>query len=124
MVFFENFLFHLIKKIILIRIWSVRYNSVHDQLVLTGSSDNKVVLSAISSLSSEPFKTIVNEENDNETKLLPEPDKLVKIYEDHEDSVYSVEWSSVDPWIFASLSYDGRLIINKVPKDEKFRILL
>lgn len=91
---------------------------------MTGSSDNKVVLSAVSSISSEPFKTIVDEDNENETRQIAEPDKLVKIYEDHEDSVYSVEWSSVDPWVFASISYDGRLVINKVPKEEKFRILL
>lgn len=91
---------------------------------MTGSSDNKVVLSAVSSLSSEPFKSIVDEENENETRQIAEPDKLVKIYEDHEDSVYCVEWSSVDPWVFASISYDGRLVINKVPKEEKFRILL
>lgn len=94
---------------------------------MTGSSDNKVALNAVSSLSSEPFKTIVDEEKEeteNDARQVAEPDKLVKIYEDHEESVYSVEWSSVDPWIFASLSYDGRLVINKVPKEEKFRILL
>jgi hypothetical protein len=38
--------------------------------------------------------------------------------------VYSVEWSSADPWTFASLSYDGRLVINKVPRAEKYMILL
>lgn len=54
----------------------------------------------------------------------PEPDKVVKLYEEHEDSVYVVEWSSVEPWVFASLSYDGRLVINKVPRDEKYKILL
>ena len=50
-------------------------------------------------------------------------DSVVKEYEEHEDSVYSAEWSGVDPWVFASLSYDGRLVINHVPNKEKFHIL-
>lgn len=105
--------------------WSVRYNAFHDQLILTCSSDNRVVLSSIPSLSSEPFKTIIDDETINDTKQQQiEPDRVIKVYEDHEDSVYVAEWSSVEPWIFASLSYDGRLVINKVPKEEKFKILL
>jgi hypothetical protein len=51
-------------------------------------------------------------------------DRAIKAYEEHEDSVYKVEWSAIDPWIFASLSYDGRFVINKVPKSEKFKIIL
>ena len=53
-----------------------------------------------------------------------QPDGIIRKYEEHEDSVYCVEWSSVDPWIFASLSYDGRLVINHVPNATKFGILL
>lgn len=51
-------------------------------------------------------------------------DGLIKKFEDHADSVYSIEWSPNDPWIFASLSYDGRLIINKVPDEEKMNIFV
>lgn len=51
-------------------------------------------------------------------------DGLVGRYEEHEDSVYAVEWSSADPWTFASLSYDGRLVLNKVPRKYKYQILL
>ena len=45
-------------------------------------------------------------------------------YEEHEDAVYVVEWSSYDPWTFASLSYDGRLVVSRVPKSQKYKILL
>lgn len=115
-------------------VWSVHYNTFHDQLILTSSSDNRVVLSSIPSLSSEPYKTLIDDESlssstntqnkTNETVKETEPDRVVKVYEDHEDSVYATEWSAVDPWVFASLSYDGRLVISKVPKDEKYKILL
>ena len=50
-------------------------------------------------------------------------DKAIATFEEHEDSVYCAEWSTADPWVFSSLSYDGRLIVNKVPKSEKLNIL-
>ena len=50
-------------------------------------------------------------------------DGVIQSYDDHEDSVYVAEWSSADPWTFASLSYDGRLVVNQVPRNVKFKIL-
>jgi hypothetical protein len=77
-------------------VWSVRYNPFHDQLILTCSSDNRVVLSSIPSLSSEPFKTIIDDDNHtnemaNNQEQKIEPDRVVKVYEEHEDSVYVAE---------------------------------
>lgn len=54
----------------------------------------------------------------------PLQDSVIATYEEHEDSVYAVEWSAADPWLFASLSYDGRLVINRVPRALKYHILL
>ncbi|XP_016340793.1 protein TSSC1 [Sinocyclocheilus anshuiensis] len=113
-------------------VWSVRYNHSHDQLLLTGSSDSRVILSNMVSISSEPFGHLVddddlsdNEENQQEDKgKEPLQDSIIATYEEHEDSVYAVEWSAADPWLFASLSYDGRLVINRVPRALKYRILL
>ena len=45
-------------------------------------------------------------------------------YDEHEDSVYGLAWSAADPWLFASMSYDGRVVLNKVPKQTKYKILL
>ena len=45
-------------------------------------------------------------------------------FDEHEESVYSVAWSACDAWVFASLSYDGRVVINHVPSTEKYKILL
>jgi hypothetical protein len=41
---------------------------------------------------------------------------LIKSFEEHEDSVYSIAWGS-STWVFASLSYDGRVVINRVPEE-------
>ncbi|XP_060790670.1 EARP-interacting protein homolog isoform X1 [Neoarius graeffei] len=113
-------------------VWSVRYNHSHDQLLLTASSDSRVILSNMVSISSEPFGHLVDdddlsdsEENHHEEKNKePLQDSIIATYEEHEDSVYAAEWSSADPWLFASLSYDGRLVINRVPRALKYRILL
>ncbi|XP_001602366.1 EARP-interacting protein homolog [Nasonia vitripennis] len=109
-------------------VWSIRINRFHDQLVLTSSSDSRVILCSAASISSEPFGHMVSmeegasmEETCTKEKL---EDGVIGKYEEHEDSVYAVEWSSADPWTFASLSYDGRLVLNKVPRKYKYQILL
>lgn len=99
-----------ISPTISVRIWSVRFNLFHDQLILSSGSDCKVLLTSAASVSSEAA---------NENRLA---DGLLHCYDQHEDSVYCVEWSNVDPWVFASLSYDGRLCISKVPKDVKAKL--
>eukprot|EP00064_Thunnus_orientalis_P010422 superscaffoldBa00001417_g10448 len=43
-------------------VWSVRYNHSHDQLVLTASSDSRLILSNMVSISSEPFGHLVDDE--------------------------------------------------------------
>lgn len=121
-----NFWYFLIHGLSILYL-SYRYNSFHDQLVLTSSSDSRVVLSRAASVSSEPFGYLFDEEDANCQEVKSQnkvSDGVISTYEEHEDSVYAVEWSTVDPWLFASLSYDGRLVINKVPRAEKYRILL
>ncbi|ESO92508.1 hypothetical protein LOTGIDRAFT_206565 [Lottia gigantea] len=117
-------------------VWSVRYNHFHDQLVLTSSSDSRVILNNISSLSSEPFGDLAEKDDEDDDDSVhddeslpeksrePQTDGVIATYEEHEDSVYAVDWSTADPWVFASLSYDGRLVVNRVPRAEKYKILL
>lgn len=105
-------------------VWSVCYNNFHDQLVLTSSSDSRVILSNLASLSSEPYGHLDDPEDGGKINNVPEEDRVIAHFDEHEDSVYSVVWSSADPWVFASLSFDGRLVINRVPRAEKYKILL
>ncbi|KAH8301185.1 hypothetical protein KR018_006711 [Drosophila ironensis] len=106
-------------------VWSVRFNTFHDQLLLSSSSDCKVLLTCAGSVSSETAgmeeANFSASEAEERHKLLP--DGLLQTFDQHEDSVYCAEWSNVDPWIFASLSYDGRVIISKVPKQYKYQII-
>ena len=51
-------------------------------------------------------------------------DGQVSVYDEHEDSCYAVAWSTHDPWLFASASYDGRVSISAVPRNVRYRILV
>ncbi|KYQ92267.1 WD40 repeat-containing protein [Tieghemostelium lacteum] len=110
-------------------IWNAKFNKHHDQLIITSSSDNTVKLWNLYSLSSA-ISTSNSDESDNTTQQQNEntnnkptgkknkrnEDQLIKIYEEHEDSVYNISWSTSN-FQFASLSYDGRLVMNDVPKE-------
>ncbi|CAG9813572.1 unnamed protein product [Phaedon cochleariae] len=105
-------------------IWCVRFNHFHDQLVLTASSDARVLLTSTASVSSENIlETCASEDNEElETKQKLKDGPLQ--WCEHEDSVYCAEWTPADPWVFASLSYDGRLLISHVKKSLKYQIML
>lgn len=119
-------------------IWSVRFNRYHDQLVLTSGTDSNVNLWSVVSCSSAPMGELFDtgdfdeekknggkngEEKREDTTTEKEGDKLIKRYEGHRDSVYAIAWSS-DAWVFASLSFDGTVVVNNVPQSEKYKILL
>jgi len=97
-----------------------KYNSYHDQLVLSCSTDSAVCLWRANSVASAPLAS----DPSRVTAQDRQPDGLIRRYEEHEDSCYSCCWSLGGAWLFASVAYDGRLLVNPVPGDEKYRILL
>lgn len=96
-------------------VWTVRYNTFHDQLILSSSSDSRVNVTCAYSASSEASA------GDSDAAA---NDCLLEALDYHDDSVYCVEWSSADPWTFASLSYDGRFVFRRISKEIKYKILL
>ncbi|CAE7486459.1 eipr1 [Symbiodinium natans] len=95
-----------------------RFNAHHDQLVLSCGTDSMVCLWRATSVASAPLGGKRGEEAARAS------DGLVRKYEEHEDSCYSCCWSSSDAWVFASVSFDGKLVVNRVPDEEKYRILM
>ncbi len=80
-------------------------------------------------IQSKRFEEIKKRKKENflfreEIEEVTNEDRLLCVFDEHEESVYTAQWASNDPWLLASLSYDGRLILNRVPKNEKFQILL
>ena len=100
-------------------VWVVRYNQFHDQLLLTCGTED-VALWSVVSVSSAPLGELEVGGMEGEGGK----DKLISQYKDHEDSIYSACWSAYDAWVFATCSYDGRVVVNQVPPAEKYKILL
>lgn len=98
---------------------SAKYN-FYDELVLAACTllpysddDGTVGLFRMTSVSSAATTLSSSKEEDG----------LVKLYDEHEDSVYNICWAAFSPWYFTSLSYNSNMIINSVPSAEKHRIL-
>ncbi|KAF3446881.1 hypothetical protein FNV43_RR12061 [Rhamnella rubrinervis] len=89
--------------------WAVRCNPEYDGLILSSGTDSAVNLW----LASPSMRDELTSERpvDSPTKRI---DPLLNSYSDYEDSVYGLSWSSREPWIFASLSYDGRVVVESV----------
>ena len=51
-------------------------------------------------------------------------DQAVTVNSDHEDSVTAIAWSLKSAWVYASVSYTGRVAVSQVPSQEKYRVLL
>lgn len=107
-----------------------RYNPFHDQLILSSSTDSLVCLWRATSVSSTPLvdldlladdgdqqekKTTMEMNNNSKEENSMGEDGLIKAYDEHQDSVYACSWSLTDAWVFASLSYDGKLVVRTVP---------
>lgn len=101
-----------------------RYNGHHDQLVLSCGTDSAVCLWRAGSVASKPLGAEAPKANDASSGNAPPADGLIKRFEEHEDSCYSCCWSASDAWVFTSVSFDGKMVVNRVPGEEKYRILL
>ncbi|KAL6295473.1 hypothetical protein ACE6H2_003615 [Prunus campanulata] len=89
--------------------WAVRYNPEYDGLILSSGTDSTVNLWLASPSSKDG--SISESLVDSPTRRI---DPLLNSYSDYEDSIYGLAWSSREPWIFASLSYDGRVVVESV----------
>jgi hypothetical protein len=77
--------------------------------------DEKELLTEIYGADSTPLE---------EDLVIKTTDELVLTYDQHGETVYTAAWSLNDPWIFASLSFDGNIVVNCVPSEYKFKIIL
>ncbi|XP_058098507.1 WD repeat-containing protein DWA2-like isoform X2 [Magnolia sinica] len=89
--------------------WAVQHNPEYHELILSGGTDSTVNLW---------FASASSKDDTTPESLVESPtrrvDPLLNSYNDYEDSVYGLAWSSREPWIFASLSYDGRVVVESV----------
>ncbi|GBG74226.1 hypothetical protein CBR_g17938 [Chara braunii] len=101
--------------------WRARYNPFYDELVLSAGTDTVVNLWSVPSIAASKGTEKEGEKPNPESPSSPfgSPrgplDGIAQAYTEHEDSVYGIAWSAKDPWVFASLSYDGRVVVDVVP---------
>ncbi|GAX83993.1 hypothetical protein CEUSTIGMA_g11418.t1 [Chlamydomonas eustigma] len=114
-------------------VWKAQFNPFYDQLIASSSSDSLVNLFHTPHLNSTATATAAaapagdlgsGTQSKATASRSGDVDGKVHTYDEHEDSVYGLAWSAADPWLFATLSYDGRVVINKVPKSVKYKVLL
>lgn len=70
---------------------AVKYNRVHDQYVLTASTDHRVKLWNVLSISS-----VFGLTKTDEAASKKQEDHLVATFDEHEESIYSVAWSRAE----------------------------
>ncbi|XP_008677310.1 protein TSSC1 isoform X3 [Zea mays] len=88
--------------------WAIQHNPEYDELLLSAGTDSTVNLwlAKVSNNDSEP--------NSPSGSPNRQEEPLLNSYTDYEDSIYGIAWSSHDPSLFASLSYDGRVVLESV----------
>jgi hypothetical protein len=59
-----------------------------------------------------------------QTSSNKDEDGIVKLYDEHEDSINNICWSNATAWVFASVCINSNIIVNLVPIAEKYKILL
>ena len=103
--------------------WCVTYNPEYDQLIASSGGDQCVRL-WVDAGNSSSAESGGGKGGGN--AAAQKTHSCVSVYDGcHADTVYGVAWGrGDDPWTFASVSYDGRVAIEKVPRAEKYRILL
>jgi len=101
-------------------VWQAKFNPKHDQLLLTSSSDGLINLHQLNGLG----KQQASPESWPSSQRWQTTATLAATFDVHEDSVHGLAWSSADPWLFASVSYDGRVAVNRVPGNVKYAILI
>uniref|UniRef100_A0ACD6AIH4 Uncharacterized protein n=2 Tax=Avena sativa TaxID=4498 RepID=A0ACD6AIH4_AVESA len=88
--------------------WAARHNPEYDELILSAGTDSAV------NLWLAEVRTDDSRPESPSGSLNRQEEPLLHSYTDYEDSIYGIAWSSHDPSLFASLSYDGRVVLESV----------
>ncbi|KAK6105855.1 WD domain G-beta repeat family protein [Brugia pahangi] len=103
-------------------VWCVKFNPFHDQLLLSAGSDARLFLNSVESLSSDSNHALELDDSCSTPENVL-GDKCLEKMEEHEESIYSCAWAGSNPWVFASVSFDGTVIISKLKQHFKYAVL-
>jgi WD40 repeat protein len=99
-------------------IWDIKYNKKFSRVMINSSSSSNVKAIVFGKEEDDNFKfnDLFKQTNLKDYSLID--------YNHFDDSVYSVDWSLNDPWIFAAVSYNSGFHINSIPDDIKYQVML
>lgn len=108
--------------------WSLdfSFHPTYNRLMIISS--NSALVRLIIFESEDPFdNNIISKENsliqfESEKKF--KPNILSVDYNEFDESVFSVDWCEKDQWLFAAVSCNGTIHLNKIPEDIKFKVLI
>jgi EARP and GARP complex-interacting protein 1 len=97
-------------------IWDLKFNKIFSK-VMIHSSSSSIVRGIISSFKDSEDVHSLHDEIDISQQTMID-------YVEFEDSVYSLDWSLNDPWIFAAVSFNSFVHINSIPEDIRYKVIL
>lgn len=115
----------------------LQYNPFHDQLVVTAGTDGVTNLWRLSTVSSAPLVLGgggghhqhhgggggASSTGGGASSDAAAPNVRVARHEGTE-SCYAAAWGAADAWIYLTVAYDGKVVLQHVPSKEKYKILL
>jgi len=122
----------------------LQYNPFHDQLVVTAGTDGVTNLWRLSTVSSAPLVlggggggghhhhhhhantgggAAASSSSTGGASDTAAPNVRVARHEGTE-SCYAAAWGAADAWIYLTVAYDGKVVLQHVPSKEKYKILL
>lgn len=96
----------------------VRFNPTHDQILLTASADFTAKLWHAQSL------VPLGSQSAAAPPQAAASDSVVRTLSDFGESVQGCAWSAASPWVYAALSFNGKVVLDRVPQDLVMSILM
>jgi WD40 repeat protein len=105
---------------------SVDYHPGFDQLVVSGGNDAQVLLWTLPSASAAPAPVQSPSAAETSASLrythTENSNRIVSVNKAHGDRVSCVRW--IGEWSYASVGADGRILVQRVPTDDKYKLML
>lgn len=105
------------------RAYGALFHSCHDSLLLTWGADAALKLWQCGSVTAAPLSGTVELQSTVRSPLEERP-KLASCVTDFGDTVYGATWSAQGSWVYAGVSFNGKVLVGSVDSDTKQKLRL
>lgn len=100
-------------------VWDVVFHQTYSRLLLTCSSSALARVIVFNKDEEDIFSR-----NTGQGEVVPNSKHVSLDYLEFDESVYAVDWSRSEQWVFGGVSYNGHVHINKIPDDVKYKLMI